>query len=121
MTIISDWIEAGITVISDCWSAYTDTETHAYTDENMNHAIGSVDLCNGAHTNTTEGTWRHVKACGSTHLSDSVPPSRHVTSVSRFSSHHSLSRQYLLRTFKHRYSSQRAQLLNRSIKRPLLS
>jgi hypothetical protein len=56
------WIEPGTTLISDCWSAYRDIETHGYTHQTVNHTIIFVDERTGAHTNTIESTWRHVMA-----------------------------------------------------------
>jgi hypothetical protein len=62
MAVISDRIEPGTTVISDCWGAYKNIEAQAYTHRTVNHSIEFVDQRTGAHTNTTESTWRHVKA-----------------------------------------------------------
>jgi transposase-like protein len=62
MAVICDWIEPGTTVISDCWAAYRDIAAHGYTHHTVNHPISFVDHHTGAHTNTIEGTWRHVKA-----------------------------------------------------------
>ena len=62
MTVINDWIEPGTTVVSDCWSAYRDVETHGHIHQTVNHTIGFVDQRTGAHTNTIESTWRRVKA-----------------------------------------------------------
>jgi len=62
MAVLRDWIEPGTTVISDCWTAYRDIETHNYTHKIVNHTIGFVYVHTVAHTNTIESTWRHVKA-----------------------------------------------------------
>jgi transposase-like protein len=62
MTVISDWIEPGTTVISDCSAAYRGLEAHGYTHETVNRTIGFVDQKTGAHINTIQSTWRHVKA-----------------------------------------------------------
>jgi hypothetical protein len=35
---------------------------HGYTHQTVNYTIGFVDERTGAHTNTIESTWRHVKA-----------------------------------------------------------
>ena len=40
---VSDWIEPGTTVISDCWAAYRDLGAHGYTYRTVNHTIGFVD------------------------------------------------------------------------------
>jgi hypothetical protein len=62
MAVLHDWIEPGITVMSNCLSAYRDIETHGHTNKTVNHMIDFVDVPTGAHTNTIEITWRHVKA-----------------------------------------------------------
>jgi hypothetical protein len=62
MTVLRDWIEPGTTVISDCWLAYRDMETPGYTHQTVNHMIGFIDVRSGAHTNTIQSNWRHVKA-----------------------------------------------------------
>ena len=62
MAVISDWIEPGTTVISDCSAAYRGLEAHGYTHETVKRTIGFVDQQTGAHMNTIQSTWRHVKA-----------------------------------------------------------
>jgi len=62
MTVISDWIEPGTTVISDCSVAYRDLEAHGYTHETVRRTIGFVDQQTGAHINTIKSTWHHAKA-----------------------------------------------------------
>jgi hypothetical protein len=62
MNVIDAWIEPGTTIISDCWAAYRDLDAHGYTHHTVNHSIQFVNKHSGAHTNTIEGTWRHVKA-----------------------------------------------------------
>jgi hypothetical protein len=62
MAVISEWIEPGTTVISDWWAAYRDLDAHGYTHQTVNHTIAFVDARTGAHTNTIESKWRHVKA-----------------------------------------------------------
>jgi transposase-like protein len=62
MDVFTAWIETGTTIISDCWAAYRYLEAHGYTHQTVNHSTGFVDLRTGVHTNTTESTWRHVKA-----------------------------------------------------------
>jgi hypothetical protein len=61
VAIIRDWIEPGTAVISDCWGAYHELPNQGYTHHTVNHSINFVDPITGAHTNTTEWTWRHVK------------------------------------------------------------
>jgi len=60
--VIVAWIEPGTTVISDCSGAYRDHDTEGYTHRTVNHTTGFVDERTGAHTNTIERTWHHVKA-----------------------------------------------------------
>ena len=62
MDVISDWIEPGTTVISDCSLAYRGLEEYGYTHEIVHRTIGFVDQQTGAHINTIRSTWRHVKA-----------------------------------------------------------
>jgi hypothetical protein len=50
------------TFITDCWSAYRDLDSNSYTHQNVNHLIGFDDMRTGAHMNTIESTWQHVKA-----------------------------------------------------------
>jgi hypothetical protein len=52
-----DWIEPSTTVISDCWSAYRNPETHGYAYKTVNHMIGFVYVLNGEHTNTIDSMW----------------------------------------------------------------
>jgi len=62
MAVIGAWIEPDTTAISDCWVAYRDLDTEDYTHHTVNHTTGFADEPTGAHTNTIESTWRHVKA-----------------------------------------------------------
>jgi transposase-like protein len=62
MAVISDQIEPGTTVISDCWGVCRNIEAQGYTQRTVNHSIEFVDQRTGAHTNTIESIWRHVKA-----------------------------------------------------------
>ena len=65
MAVIDAWIGPGTTVISDWWGAYRDLDAQGYTHYTVNYTIGFVDQRTGAHTNTIESTWRHVKAYAS--------------------------------------------------------
>ena len=56
MAVLRDWIEPGITVVSDCWYAYRDIETHCYTHKTVNHTISFVDVRTCTRTNTIENT-----------------------------------------------------------------
>jgi transposase-like protein len=62
MAVTDAWIEPSTTVVSDSRGACRDLDTEGYTHRTVNHSIGFVDERTGAHTNTTESTWRHVKA-----------------------------------------------------------
>ena len=52
----------GTTIISDCWAAYNSLRDEGYTHFTVNHSITFVDKATGAHTDTIESTWKHVKA-----------------------------------------------------------
>ena len=60
--IIKSRILPGTTIISDCWSAYIHLGKEGYEHLKVNHSLNFKDPETGAHTNTIEGTWRHVKA-----------------------------------------------------------
>jgi transposase-like protein len=62
MAVIRDWIERGTAVISDCWRTYYHLEEEGYPHLTVNHSIGFVDPQTGAHTNTIQCQWRHLKA-----------------------------------------------------------
>ena len=49
-------------VCCECWSAYRNLEMHGYTQQTVNHTICFHDAHTGAHMNTTESTFQHVKA-----------------------------------------------------------
>ena len=59
--LIKQWSLPGTTIISDCWAAYNSLCEEGYTHFTVNHSITFVDQTTGAHTNTIESTWKHVK------------------------------------------------------------
>ena len=61
VAIIREWIEPGMTVISDCWGAYHNLESEGYTHCTVNHSLWFVDPDTGTHTNTIESTRHCVK------------------------------------------------------------
>ncbi|XP_035226609.1 uncharacterized protein LOC118198937 [Stegodyphus dumicola] len=61
ISVIQEWIRPGTTIITDCWRAYRSLDTLGFDHLTVNHSISFVDEITGAHTNTIEGTWRHIK------------------------------------------------------------
>ena len=61
LPIIQRYIRPGTTVISDEWRAYSRIPTLGMAHESVNHSINFVDPLTGAHTQTIESTWSHVK------------------------------------------------------------
>jgi transposase-like protein len=61
MALISDWIEPGTTVITDCSVAYRGLEAHGYAHETVPCTIAFVNQQTGAHINTIQSTWHNVK------------------------------------------------------------
>jgi hypothetical protein len=62
ISTLKQWIYPGTALISDCWASYSTVSEKGYHHKTVNHSITFVDWLSGAHTNTTEATWRHVKA-----------------------------------------------------------
>ena len=60
--LIKQWILPGTTIISDCWAAYCSLRDEGYTHFSVNHTMAFVDETTGSHTDTTESTWKQVKA-----------------------------------------------------------
>jgi hypothetical protein len=60
--VTSEWVKPGTTVISDCSVASRGLEAYGYTHETVQRTIGFVNEQTGAHINTIQITWRHVKA-----------------------------------------------------------
>ena len=46
---------------SDQWKAYSKLPDHGYVHETVNHSVNFIDPTSGAHTQTIECLWRHVK------------------------------------------------------------
>lgn len=59
--ILEQYIKPGTTIITDCWKAYGKLDRAKFRLFTVNHSITYVDENTGAHTNTIESTWRHVK------------------------------------------------------------
>jgi hypothetical protein len=60
--LIFKHITPGTTIISDCWKAYDGIEDYNnYKHLKVNHSQNFVDLATGAHTNSIEGSWFHIK------------------------------------------------------------
>jgi len=60
--LIKQWILPGTTIISDCWVAYSSLRDEGYMHFTVNHSITFVDENTGAHSNTTESTWKQITA-----------------------------------------------------------
>ena len=61
VSIISENILPGTTVISDCWKAYSSLNSEGFSHLTVNHSVNFVDPETGSHTNTTESTWHALK------------------------------------------------------------
>ena len=61
LPIILQHVAPGTTIITDKWKAYINLDRHGFIHHDVNHSRNFVDPQTGAHTNTIEGTWTHVK------------------------------------------------------------
>ena len=61
VSIISENILPGTTVISDCWKAYSSLNSEGFSHLTVNQSVNFVDPETSAHTNTIESTWRALK------------------------------------------------------------
>lgn len=62
--IISEYIEPGTKIISDCWKSYDylDEQPNKFNHESVNHSTNFVNPNNGANTQRVERLWRELKA-----------------------------------------------------------
>jgi len=74
LPIIQNEVLKGTTIHSDQWKAYSKLPDHGYVHETVNHSVNFIDPTSGAHTQTIECLWRHVKvrcsikSCGASSL-----------------------------------------------------
>lgn len=61
LPIIKQYIKPKTTIISDCWKSYECLDKNGFEHLKVNHSLTFKDPETGAHTNTIEGTWFHVK------------------------------------------------------------
>ena len=59
--LIKRYVRPGTLIITDGWKAYLSFSNHGFIHEDVNHSRNFVDPTTGAHTNTIEGCWFHVK------------------------------------------------------------
>ena len=60
--IIQANVQQGSIIHTDDWKAYRRLPRYGYTNHMVNHSENFVDLTTGAHTQTIESTWGHVKS-----------------------------------------------------------
>ena len=61
LSIIQQHIAEGTTIVSDCWTPYTNLDKHRYVHKCVNHSKEFVNV-DGDHTNKIEGHWQQAKA-----------------------------------------------------------
>ena len=59
--LIKQYVRPGTLIITDRWKGYVNLSHHGYIHEDVNHSRDFVNPATGAHTNTIEGCWFHVK------------------------------------------------------------
>ena len=60
--VISKWVEPGTTIITDEWKGYRSLSQSGFKHRTVCHKLHFVNPQNGAHTQTIEGMWQHVRA-----------------------------------------------------------
>lgn len=60
-TVISENVEVGSIIMTDCWKGYLNLEELGYTHFTVNHTYNFVDPLNGANTQKIENSWSHLK------------------------------------------------------------
>ena len=58
---IQKYIKPGITIMSDCWKAYSKLEQLGYKHGTVNHSVEFVNSATADNTQTIESTWCSVK------------------------------------------------------------
>ena len=59
--LIKEYVEAGSTIITDCWKAYDCLSREDFQHLTVNHSINFVDPETGAHTQNVECQWWQIK------------------------------------------------------------
>ncbi|KAM7286135.1 hypothetical protein ISCGN_033020 [Ixodes scapularis] len=60
--LIAEWVRPETRIIIDCWAGYRKLADDArFTHLTVNQKLNFVDADTGAHTNTVDCTWAHVK------------------------------------------------------------
>lgn len=59
--LIEKHVEKGTKIITDCHKGYNELAAKGYEHETVNHSEHYKDPITGAHTNTIEGSWKHLK------------------------------------------------------------